>query len=133
MNIQKNKYKILLFLLTISLLASLVLSITPTPPICEEGCDIVQTSQYASLLGIKNSTYGVLIFLVLSFVTFSQILNPSKKKEKILKISLLLGTLVSLYFLYLQAFTINAWCKYCLVVDFSVILGTIIIFVKWKK
>jgi len=133
MQLQKYKYHILIGLFAISLIASLILSLTPTPLICEEGCDVVQTSKYASFLGVKNSIYGVFIFLIFIYLTYLEMQNHDKFRRNLIHGSIIIGTIIALYFLYLQNFVLNAWCKYCLVVDSSLLLALILILFTWKK
>ena len=63
--VSKNKYHLLSALFLIAFLCSILISFANIQKICgiESGCDIVQNSKYAYFLGIKNSHFGVLIFL----------------------------------------------------------------------
>lgn len=129
------KYKILLVLFLISLASSLVLSLVPIPAICDPGigCDIVQTSKYNFTLGIKNSYYGVVIFLAISFLTYYQIKNPTDKKRKLINLQVIVGSIIAFYFFYIQQFILNAYCKYCLVVNFSMIAALVVTLVFWGE
>lgn len=125
------KYKIILALLIISLISSLILTLTPTPIICEKGCDIVQTSKYAYTFGVKNSVLGVFAFAILSAITILQIKQPSKNRRITINLSVAIGAIVAIYFIYLQHFILFSYCKYCLVVDMSMIISIgIILFYK---
>lgn len=129
------KYKILLVLLILALVSSLTMSLKPTSEICNpgEGCEIVQNSIYSETFGIKNSHFGVLIFIGLIFLTISQMQHPSQNKKFMIYFSVILGALIAIWFLYLQEFILNAYCKYCLVVDFSLVLALITILPEIKK
>ena len=118
-----------------SLASSLLLSFAPQETICNlnEGCSVVQNSSYSYTFGIKNSHYGILIFTILSIITFSQIKKNNKLKEQIIHASILIGALIAMYFIYIQAFVLNAWCKYCMVVDISLIFALIILGFTYKK
>ena len=131
----KIKYMVILLFILISFISSAILSFKPLSEICniEEGCDLVQNSIYAETFGIKNSIYGVAVFFLLSGITTFQIFKPTKKKENFLKISLIIGSIIAIYFLILQIFFLKAYCKYCLVVDFSVIAATAVSFFPNKK
>jgi len=118
-----NKYKILLVLFVVCLVGSLILAVTPTPPICTKGCDVVQTSKYAYTLGIKNNFYGVIIFAILVWLTSAQIKKQTHKKKKIIMYTTIIGSIIALYFLYLQEFVLHSYCKYCLVVDISILIS----------
>ena len=85
------------------------------PPCTLSGCEYVLTSHFSSLFGIPTALLGSIYYLVISVGVFLYI---DTKKTAILKYTLLLtvfGFLFSLWFLYLQAFVIHAFCQYCLV------------------
>ena len=129
------KYKILLVLFLISLASSLVLSLIPVPVVCDPGvgCDVVKTSSYNYTLGIKNSYYGSAIFLAISLLTYFQIKNSTEKKKKLINLGVIVGSVIAIYFLYLQSFIINAYCKYCLIVDFSMIAALAVTLFWWRE
>jgi len=129
------KYKILLVLFLISLANSLVLSIVPVPAVCDPGvgCDVVHYSAYNFTFGIQNSHYGIVFFAVGAFLIFSHIKKPDKNKKLIIHAAIILGSLIAIYFLYIQYFVLNAYCRYCLVVDFSLLASLIVILIKWKE
>ncbi len=128
------KYKIILILLTIALASSIILSLDKTSTFCNtgSGCETVQTSQYAYTFGIKNSEYGIVIFAILIATTLAQLHKRTDRKYKFLAMGLLIGSIVSLWFIYLQVFVIHAYCEFCLVVDISTLLATGI-FLGMKK
>lgn len=134
----KTVYTILLILSIISLLSSIVLSFAPTSQACqigqisEKGCESVKNSSYNYTLGIQNSYYGVAIFALLSLILYSQLKNPNKKKEKYIRTSLVVGSIIALYFILLQIFIIEDYCQYCLVVDFSILLSLLVSTLDWK-
>ena len=119
------KYKILLGIFIIALICSIILSFVPLPLICTplEGCNTVQTSSYAKSFGIENSYIGIAIFSLMSFMTYSHIKKPQPHKKTLINLGVFFGTLIALYFLYLQQFVLHAYCKYCLVVDFGMVVS----------
>ena len=129
------KYKILLVLFVLSLASSLIMSIFPVSQICdpEEGCDVVQHSAYAYTFGIKNNYYGIGIFLSVIFLIFSHIKKPTKYKKNLIHAAVIIGSLVALYFLYIQEFVLNAYCKYCVAVDLSMLAALSVIIFNWRK
>ena len=82
-------------------------------PVCTgsgEGCQTVQSSRYASLLGIPVAllglvAYGGLVFSVAVWAEIGIFLG--------FLISLV-GTLFSVYLTYLEVFVIGALCQWCL-------------------
>jgi len=134
--IKKFKYEILLVLVIISLLSSLILSFAPAQEFCdvnEEGCGVVHTSSYNYTFGIKNSYYGVFIFLFLSLLIYSQIKKPDNIKRNIIHLAIIFGTIVATAFLYIQQFVLNAYCEYCVIVDVCMLLSLLVIIFNWKK
>jgi len=131
---KKQKYLFLIIFFLISLISSMVL-IGDTSEICDpgKGCDLVQNSPYASTFGIKNSVYGLFIFSFLIIILFLQLKRESKMRNITLKIGVFSGFLVALYFIYLQAYVINAWCKYCMIVDTIMIASMIILLIPTKN
>ncbi len=94
-------------------------------PPCTTGfqCDLVTSSSYSIIFGIPVPYLGLLYYLTL-FIGALLILE-NKNAQKILKYLLLVsgvGFVGSLYFTYIQAFVLNAWCLYCI---FSAIITTI--------
>lgn len=129
----KYKYYLLIVLFLVSLASSLILTLKEVPPICEGGCDLVQTSQYAYTLGLKNSVFGIFAFAVLLIMTYLETKNPSKKKRTIIHLGIIIGAIIAILFLYLQFFVIKSICTYCIIVDISMILSLAIAISLWKK
>ena len=131
----KDKYTILLILSLIALTFSIVISFTKVSALClpGEGCDTVLNSKYAEILGIKFSTLGTIAFTFLVILTFSYMVKQKLWKKKLINIGIVFGSLIAIYFLYLQQFILQAYCKYCLVVDISALLALAIIILYRKN
>lgn len=128
----KHKYKIFLGIFFLCLVSATLLALKSTPPICTGSCDLVTTSKYAYMFGIKNSIFGSIIFLILSTVTYSHIKKPTKTKKMIINLGILVGSLLAMYFVYLQYFVLKSFCKYCLIVDSSLIISLIILLISLR-
>jgi uncharacterized membrane protein len=133
--IRDLKYKVLLAIFVIALICSILLSVVPLPLICTplEGCNTVQTSGYAKTFGVDNSLFGIAIFGLMSLMIYSHIKKPHKNKKMIINLGVFFGTMIALYFLYLQNFVLHAFCKYCLVVDVGMIVSFGVVNIPWKK
>ena len=131
----KYKYNILLVLFLVSLASSLVLSFTPISLICDfnVGCDVVHYSDYNFTLGIQNSHYGVIIFALMAFLIYFHIKRPDQNKKLMIHLAVILGSLIAIYFIYVQYFILSAYCKYCLIVDFSMIASLVVTLIWWKE
>ena len=82
-------------------------------PVCTgsgEGCQTVQSSRYASLLGIPVALLGLVAYggLVFSVVVWAEI------GIFLGFLISLVGTLFSVYLTYLEIFVIGALCQWCL-------------------
>lgn len=87
------------------------------------GCNTVAQSQYSSVGGVPLALFGGLAYLG---VFFGVLIYREFRLTKILKIVCavaLFDFLLSLFLIGLQAFVIQAWCRYCLL---SAGLSTII-------
>jgi uncharacterized membrane protein len=82
-------------------------------PVCTgsgEGCETVQSSRYASVLGIPVALLGLIAY---GGLIFSTVLWRETGIYLGLLISLV-GTLFSGYLTYLEIFVIGALCQWCL-------------------
>jgi uncharacterized membrane protein len=94
-------------------------------PTCflNSGCDIVASSPYSKVFGIPLATFGVFFYTMIFGFALWRVFVPKAPALWYLFPLATLGFLLSLYFLYLQAVVIDAYCEYCL---FSLIDATII-------
>ena len=126
------KHKIALALLLICTIASGILAFQATPALCTNGagCSVVTSSPYAYTFGIKNSVIGFGIFILLALLVISHLHLPRKEKEFIIKGMCTIGTLIACYFLYLQQFVLHAYCTYCIIVDITLIIIALVLWLK---
>lgn len=97
--------------------------VAPTCTIIK-GCELVAASPYARVFGIPLALFGVLFYtLVLGTALWGFLAAPRSRVARFILPLTALGFLLSLYFLYLQAFVIHAFCQYCL---FSLLDATIL-------
>lgn len=106
-----------------------------------KGCDIVANSEYNSLFGLPVALYGVLYYFGILFVSLLYVDMGNKKfhgifkllNVKLLPLYTLIGFLMSIRFVYLQAFVIKAFCTYCLFSAFTSTLLFICGILIWKR
>src|SRR3990172_2170166 len=88
------------------------------PIVCwTKDCDRVIRSPYSRLLGVHNSTIGLLLFFFIFVMTLLHDLGwePWHKLTSSTLIALsFIGTLVSLYLTYIQLFVLKGLCNWCL-------------------
>lgn len=80
-----------------------------------QGCDIVNTSKYAVIIGTPIALFGMVYYFTL--IILASIYSSTGKREFLLTIFMLsgLGFIFSIYLTYLQLFVINAICFYCII------------------
>lgn len=79
------------------------------------GCEAVTTSRYSLIANVPVALLGALYYLTVLVLTIGYL--DTRKPILLTLASALtpLGFLASLWFVYLQAAVIRAWCLYCLV------------------
>ena len=130
----KMKYKIFLLIFTISLISSIIITSNSSTGVCTIGgnCDTVNNSPYGSFLGIKNSAYGIFIFSFMIVITLFHMNKPSRHTRRLIHLAVIVGSIIALYFLYMQFFVIKVFCTYCLIVDFGLLIALIFLFWLWR-
>ncbi len=128
------KYKIFLFIFAIGLISSIIITSNNSTGICQigDGCDTVNNSSYGSTLGIKNSVYGIFIFSFMILLTLFHMKRPNRHTRRIIHTAVIIGSIIALYFLYIQFFIIRVFCTYCLVVDLGLLVSLIFLFWLWE-
>lgn len=90
-----------------------------------DGCAVVAASAYAAIGGVPLALLGVIYYFSI-FLLFLDYLWRGNKRSVRLAVGLAgAGFLISLYFLYLQIYVIEAICLYCVA---SAIISTAIFF-----
>ena len=128
---EKNKLRKIIFTILILLtILNLYLAISEAfgSTVClandPANCNTVQNSEYGKIFGIKLVWFGFagsLVLLFLYYLIFSK--NSYDKATHRIYIALIsIGTILSIYFIYLQKFVLKTYCSSCLVVDISFIL-----------
>jgi uncharacterized membrane protein len=81
-------------------------------PVCvggSSGCETVQTSRYAEILGIPVASLGLLAYAGL----LGSVLVRHERVALFGLLIALVGTLFSAYLTYLEIFVIGAFCQWC--------------------
>jgi len=106
------------------------------PCIIVHGCDTVTTSSYSQIGGIPVALLGALYYLCVFLLILAFLDTKKRIFFVVARILTLVGFLFSLWFLYVQAALLHAYCIYCLgSLTTSTILftGTLVIFFQKKK
>lgn len=85
-------------------------------PVCNfiHGCDLVAASPYSRIFGIPLALFGVFFYSLITGFAFWGVCSKQVMVRMYILPLATIGFLLSLYFLYLQAFVIQAFCEYCL-------------------
>ena len=87
-----------------------------------EGCTVVQNSDYSKIIGIPIAYLGFTSFVALFLI---YLLAFNKKIEyKYFLAATIFGSIGAVYFIYLQAFAIKAYCSNCIATEIIMFLIT---------
>lgn len=135
-DLKMEPYIILLFVFSgIGLVDTLYLAyhtITKTDVACiffpKEWCRRVQYSKQSRTLGIPNSYLGLLMYLIILGLTFGYISGWAVQFWWI-QLVVAFGFLFSMYFTFVQAFILRAFCTWCVVsaINFTVMAVAVFI------
>jgi len=105
------------------------------PPPCggSSQCEVVTTSSYSKILGIPVAYLGTTYYL---FIVVLCVLYLDKKNPAWIRLASLvtpIGLVMSLWFVGVQAFILNAYCYYCLGSAASSTTLAILSAYFWKK
>lgn len=95
-------------------IASLVDYLGASPTFCaESGCATVRESMWAHPLGIPMPVLGIAFFTMMFVLGF-----VDRRRARLLRTALAIsGAAWAMFLIGLQAFSIGAWCKLCMVAD----------------
>lgn len=101
------------------------LSLAGALPVCNfiKGCHIVATSPYSKIFGIPLALFGFFFYITAFGLLVALFQNRTRLLSRFLIAVTFFGFIASLYFMYLEAFVIRAWCEYCIV---SAVLSTLL-------
>lgn len=77
------------------------------------GCEEVTTSRFATIFGIPVALLGALYYLTVFLGTIAFVDKQNVQILRRVSALTLLGLIASIYFMFLQAFVIDAYCTYC--------------------
>ncbi len=102
------------------------------------GCATVQSSSYANTFGISNPLYGIVFFAILTIIFSVLAFTPKHRHRTALFqaafVITVLGSMFSLWLLYVQFFLLHSTCVYCLWVDGIMIVSAGVFLVGfWKE
>lgn len=103
-------------------------------PVCiiGESCQIVLSSKYNHIFWIHNDLAGLMFYIVVGFITAFLVIgvSPMSWWDLLAKVGIGLAALMSIFFVYLQARVIKAWCFWCLMSAMTIWLMGLIVLVS---
>ena len=95
--------------------------------LCGTGsCDIVQTSKWAVFMGVPVPYWGLAGYAVLVTLALAG-LQPRYMESQALRVALIITSTIAFlftaYLTALEAFVINAWCRWCIA---SAVVATLV-------
>ena len=95
------------------------IKITSTPIACFQGstgCEVVNSSRYASIYGIPNGLIGLIGYTAILVLIIISKVNPSllSKIRYLLFGFSLIGFLFSIYLIFVSLFILKAECPFCI-------------------
>ena len=97
---------------------------------CDTDCSAVLGSKYAEIAGVPLAGVGaVAYFIVFLAATLAAI--GQMKAWRVVALFAIPMALTSLWLVYLQAFVIHAFCKYCLLSAAACITLAVLVLTEW--
>lgn len=119
-----------------SYLTNAALRSLPLPCTILDGCNEVARSPYSRVFGVPLSLFGLIFYAAVLALSLMLMLMRARRAPYVLLLRLMgtAGFLLSIYFTYLQAFKIGAFCIYCIAsVVFSTLIFALSFFVKKEE
>lgn len=93
------------------------------------GCTTVLTSRYRRLFLVSNDTLGLAAYGAIAVLAALVVIGtpPAALWWRLLTIFIGIGALVSVFFTYLQAYVIRAWCFWCVMSALTMWLMALIV------
>ncbi len=79
------------------------------------GCDIVTTSEYATVAGVPVALVGLVYYVAVNLIVWTPPSGWGRRLGVVFVAITAIAVAASAVFVYLQAVVIDAWCQYCLV------------------
>lgn len=104
--------------------------VSGAPIVCGEGhgCDVIRSSIYSSFFGIPTPGHGVIFYSLLAYGAIMWKGDRTSTMARLLQILTGIGFAVTAWLTYLEAFVLEAWCRWCVV---SAVLATFAFVIVW--
>jgi uncharacterized membrane protein len=82
-----------------------------------QGCETVQTSEYAVVLGVPVALAGAVFFGLMFYLAVGLLRARSRALVRVFKVLAFLGALATIPLFLLQAIVLEAFCTYCVATE----------------
>ena len=99
------------------------------------GCSAVLASRYAAIGGVPTAAYGAIAYFLVCSLSILILFADAKESRRLrLSLCLLAGLMggATLWFLYLQAFVLRAYCSFCLLSASATLLIVLLSVQGWR-
>jgi uncharacterized membrane protein len=86
----------------------------PPPCLLTDGCDTVTSSAYSKIIGIPVPMLGIIYYLGMLVLGLGYIDKNRFNVAKAIPWATAIGLVASIWFVYVQAVILDAFCTYCL-------------------
>ncbi len=112
------------------------MGVTVPCSVTEGGCAIVAASPYAVVFGIPLAYLGVMFYAITIALAVLYKKYANFYLQYALIATIVFGAIDSLYFMYLQAFVIGAFCIYCIIsaiITWLLLVFAMILHIRHKR
>jgi len=100
------------------------------------GCETVQTSKWATFIGLPVAAWGLGYYVVVFAIAFAGVQDRWATSRR-LSVGLVVltgwGALFSAWLTYLEGFAIHAWCQWCLISATIATLLFVLSLLDWRS
>ncbi|HEX9961858.1 MAG TPA: vitamin K epoxide reductase family protein [Pyrinomonadaceae bacterium] len=86
----------------------------PVPCSILEGCEMVLTSQYATMAGIPLALYGAIAYFIAFALAILTVLGK-RKTWLLFSLQVTVMSIFTVWLLYVQGVVLEAFCQFCLI------------------
>jgi uncharacterized membrane protein len=97
---------------------------------CDSDCSAVLGSKYADINGVPIAGIGAVAYFAVLTAAVLAALGYAKARHVVALLAIPMA-LISLWLIYLQAFIIHSFCKYCLLSAAACITLAVLVLTEW--
>jgi uncharacterized membrane protein len=106
------------------------------PPCTVGSCEAVLSSAYSTIFGVPVALFGVIYYLMISIGLFTHLEGKHEPPLRWVLLLTVCGFLMSLWFVFVQAFLLHQYCLYCLgsaTISTILFISAMVVFKKYQS